>query len=132
MKKFRFSLDSVLRVKKQREEVLKKELGALQAQRASAQRGLSVLLQQREEVLAWQKKARVNRVSTVAEETWFQRGHEGLEGVIASKRREVLDLEAACESRRLALVEASRERKVFEKLEENQKKDYLVELNREE
>jgi flagellar FliJ protein len=131
LKRFRFSLATVLKVKQRREEALKKELGSLQARRAQVQRNFKTCLSGRDELKEWQKDRRNQRIPA-AMESWFQDGLKGWNLQIESLRAALAEMEAQCENKRLALVEAAKERKVFEKLEENQKKEYMLELSREE
>lgn len=132
MKKFKFSLATVLEVKRRREEALEKELALLMGRRAGLMADLAGLLKEHEELSGHQKDTRSAEKTVLAEEMWFQARRTGLLRQAEQKRGELMACEHECQAKRLQLLEAARETKVFEKLEENQKREYLLEANREE
>jgi flagellar FliJ protein len=131
MKKFRFSLETVLRVKRQVEEQRQRELAAAQAQRDQVLARLGAF----ETELAALNEAQAPRRSgsiDLAAEAWFQGSHLALSSNIGAARRLLAAKEELLDAARQKAVEAARERKVLEKLEEQQRLAYQLKSNREE
>ncbi|HTB22097.1 MAG TPA: hypothetical protein VK914_05285 [bacterium] len=131
MKKFRFSLETVLKVRRQNEEVKRRELALAQAER---DRVLAALASQ-EASLRWlleeQSRERVGTID-LGREGWFMARWGGLFVQIHLSKNELEKKEEALRLSREKAVEASRERLVLEKLEEKQLQEHLFLLNREE
>jgi len=132
MKKFRFTLATVLEVKRRREEVLERELGKLMVRRAGLMGELAALLKEHEDLAGWQKDRRSLKKGVLAEEMWSQARRSGLLKQVDRKKMELSACESDCQAKRGQLVEAARDTKVYEKLEEKQKREHLLEANREE
>jgi flagellar FliJ protein len=132
MKRFRFTLDAVLEIKRRREEALQRELSVLMARKSEGQRRLASLLAGKESLVGSQKSRRLSGTVKSGEESWFQAAFQAQDGQIQAQVSVLADLEVKGKMKRSELVEASREKKVYEKLEENQWKEYLMEANREE
>jgi flagellar export protein FliJ len=115
-----------------KEERLQKELGELKAQQAGLQNKLLALLHERQELQDWlagQRKIKV--LDQSVEQAYSERA---LADELSKARLSdgIQRLSAMIEAKRLELVEASKEKKAVEKLEENQLKAYLLEVSREE
>lgn len=131
MRRFRFSLETVLRVRRQTEEVRKRELAAAQAARDGALTALGGLEDGVRRLLREQSEARAKAVD-LAEEAWFRARWAGLTQAVAAARLDLAKKEETLGARRAEAVEASRERLVLERLEERQRQEHLFQLNREE
>jgi flagellar FliJ protein len=131
MKKFRFSLETVLKVRRQNEEVKRRELALAQAERDQ----VLVALASQEASLRWllEEESR-ERVGTIdlGRVGWFMARWGGVVRQIRFSKSELEKKEAALKLSRDKAVEASRERLVLEKLEEKQLQEHLFQLNREE
>ncbi len=133
MKRFRFSLETVLRVKRSREEKAQRDFSAVLEKRAVASGKLLRLEIGLQEMIGSQsgklkEKGLVDRFE--AEQFDVARG--AILERIRWQRAELIEIETELDAKRLALVEASRDRKVLEKLEDSQFQAYLKKSNREE
>lgn len=131
MKRFRFSLETVLKVRRQNEETQKRALAAAQAERdrvlmrlAAEERGLKALLAEQGQ----RREAGVD----LAREAWFMARRGGYVHQIGRAAAELAEKEEALGLARARAVEASRERLVLEKLEEKQLQEHNFQVNREE
>jgi flagellar protein FliJ len=131
MKKFRFSLETVLKVRRQNEEVKRRELAVAQGER---DRALAALASFKKDLLRLLVEHSEQRVGTIDlnREAWYMAGWGGLTQKIRLGAAELAKKEEALELSRSKAVEASRERLVLEKLEETQLQEHLFKLNREE
>ena len=132
MKRFKFSLQTVLDTRALKEEKLKKELGKLKAQQAEVKERLALLLSTRSEMQAWMaKKRKSSSLDRLIEQAYLDRSRAdemSKEKLLAS----IKDFDSLIEFKRLELVAASKEKKAVEKLEEKQHKAYLLDVAREE
>jgi flagellar FliJ protein len=131
VKKFRFSLETVLKVRRQNEEVKRQALARAQAERdrvlmelANHKRGLKILL-------AEHSNRRIGTID-LGRESWYMASWGGLTQKIRQASAELSVKEAELEESRAKAVEASRERVVLEKLEEKQLQEHLAAMNAEE
>jgi flagellar FliJ protein len=131
MKKFRFSLETVLKVRRQNEEVKRRELALAQAERDQVLAALGSHESALRGLLVEQSEARVGTIQ-LAREAWFMASWGGLTQQIRLSREELEKKEEALKISRDKAVEASRERLVLEKLEEKQLQEHLFQVNREE
>jgi flagellar FliJ protein len=131
VKKFRFSLETVLNVRRQTEELRKRELAAALAERDRTLRGLNLAKSALERALTDHGAARDAKID-LARERWHAGREEALNRQIGALRMELQQKEDALEAARLKAVEASRDRLVLEKLEEKQLEDYWLQLSKEE
>jgi flagellar FliJ protein len=131
MKKFRFSLETVLKVKRQVEELRQRELAAAQAQRDQVLAHLGACETAQRELNEFQAQRRVG-VLDLASETWFQGKLSLINGKIFLAKRQLIEREELLDAARHRAVEAGRERKVLEKLEEQQRLEHQLKSNREE
>jgi|GEM_PF-476802 flagellar FliJ protein len=131
MKRFRFSLETVLKVRRQVEEVRQRELALAQASRDRALQALGGLENSLRLLLSERAGERKGRLS-LAEESWHADRHlsllqsQGLARAALAEREKVLDLA------RQRAVEAARERRVLEKLEEKQLQEHQLLMIKEE
>lgn len=131
MKRFRFSLETVLKVKRQVEELRQRELAAAQAKRQKALAQLGAFENGLKELVAEQSAGRGGSIK-LSLVVLYQDRHRALTQSIAAWRRRLEEAAAAEEEARLRAVEAAKERRVLEKLEEKQRQDWLEKLNSEE
>jgi flagellar FliJ protein len=131
MKKFRFSLETVLKVKRQVEELRQRELAAAQAQRDRVMVRLGALETSLRELNEAQAQRRVGTLD-LNMEAWFRGNHSALNGNIHIAKRQLAEKEELLAAARHRAVEAGRERKVLEKLEEQQRLEHQLKSNREE
>jgi len=131
LKKFRFSLETVLKVRRQNEEVKQQELAAAQMQRDQCLQHLARLEKGLRELLLLQSTKREGSLDLNAE-SWFQASHEGISRAKRVVRTDLQQKDKALDEARARAIEASRERRVLEKLEEHQLSEHLQKLNREE
>lgn len=133
MKRFRFSLETVLKVKRGREERVQLEFSAAQERRARELIELGRLERALEGINNDRAGTREKGgLVVLADEKIYEAARKARIGWISRQRYILAEAETAMEAKRLELVEASKERKVLEKLEESQYRDFLVKLNREE
>ena len=133
MKKFRFTLETVLKVRRGKEEMLQREFSALLRERT--QRLLQLGRLEQNLAALNQERSTARRLSqkvNLAGEAFFESQRQTQRRLIAGAQRALREADAALESKRLELVEASRDRAVIEKVEEAQRKAYLAKANKEE
>ncbi|ACB84978.1 flagellar export protein FliJ [Natranaerobius thermophilus] len=123
MKKFQFSLEKVLKVKERNEELKKKEFQRAQKYRDEQKQALDKLLDKRhelcEDILTKQKSpVKIENI------THYYSYLSHLDDEIINKRHQLEDAEEQLEQARLNWIEAKREKKVLEKLEERQYEEY--------
>jgi flagellar protein FliJ len=132
MKKYRFSLATVLDVKRRREEVLVRQKASLDLLKSRVEIELKRWGGELAELFGQARKRRAaGRISVNDEELSLAREVD-LKLRLAVERQKLLDLEKQIEAARLKLVEASKEKRILERLEERQWKEYLVAASREE
>jgi flagellar FliJ protein len=123
MKKFRFKLETVLNVKERREEKLKHELLKLHS------------LRQEQEILLNETKAKRSYITN--EKSGKSAGTTDIQSLVFYEqyitrllrqidltKEKIKELEKLADIKRVEVVEASREKKVFEKLKEKQFDDF--------
>lgn len=131
MKRFRFSLEVLLKVRRGREERVKKEFSGILERRATCLREIAFLERALEGSLLDEKEQRRQGLSSGQIQIFESSRKARLES-IAWKQVTLSSIDEEMERKRLELVEASRETKVLEKLEEGQWLAYSKKLNREE
>ena len=132
MRKFKFSLQTVLDVRELKEEKAKKAFSAVLAQRVSCLNRVSRLEGDQREIRVLRTEKRKETVQVGALERWFQNLHDDLGKNIRSELARLAMIDRQLEAKRIELVQASKDRKVLDKLKENQFKNYLLESSREE
>jgi flagellar FliJ protein len=131
MKKFQFNLQTLLDIREAKEREVKNELAAL----------LSIQNQERARQEEYRKKIELERSRFVkmmhegkfsyTEAMAFERYVEFAHRVIEASQRKIDSMEGEINNVRAKLVEASKEKKVVEKLKERKHKQYMYDLNRE-
>jgi flagellar FliJ protein len=130
LRRFKFSLDAVLKVRRGKEEKLQLEYSKILAKRAVSLGRIAGFERKLQEMVQGEGRPQGRQNAGMIE--LYELNRVALIEDATRERGLLLAIEDELESKRLELVEASRERKVLEKLEEGQKTAYLEELNREE
>jgi len=131
MRRFRFSLETVLKVRRQVEEARQRELALAQGARDRALQALGGLENSLKRLLserAGERKGRLN----LAEEAWHADRDLGLLQSQGLARTALAETEKALDLARQRAVEAARERRVLEKLEEKQLQEHQLLMIKEE
>ncbi|MGE5507379.1 MAG: flagellar export protein FliJ [Chitinophagales bacterium] len=131
MKKFSFSLQTVLELKRHREEALLEELGRRQRAAAEAEAALAAMREKRRRA---QRELRELLTGPLAVER-VQEARDYLSGLDVELGRRAEQARARQEEVRECrqrVVAAARERKVLERLRDRQWEDYLQEFSRQE
>ncbi len=132
MKKFEFRLQTLLSIREAAEKKIQNELAELlnvqNAMRAKQQDYNSKIKNEREYLNKKMKDGNYSYNDVLT----FEKFYEGAIRAINILEQEIQGMEESVNEVRNRLIEASRERKVVEKLKEKKWKEYLYELNREE
>jgi flagellar FliJ protein len=132
MKKFRFNLETVLRVKRQLEEQRQRDLAVAQAHKDQALAQLGAFESSLRDLNQAQAQRRSAKSIDLAVEAWFHGSHSALSSNIIVARQVLATKEELLDAARTRAIEAARERKVLEKLEEKQRLEHQLKSNREE
>ena len=128
MARFRFSMESVLNIKKTLEEQAKNEYGQANARLFREQEKLNTFLMRREE--AKQKlKLILCETLSMTEIRKMEDAVEVLSFYVVQQQLEVKRCEKEVEIAREKLTEAMKERKIFDKLKEKAYEEFLKEEN---
>ena len=128
MARFRFSMESVLNIKKKLEEQAKNEYGQANARLFREQEKLNTFLMRREE--AKQKlKLILSEMLSMTEIRKMEDAVEVLSFYVVQQQLEVKRCEKEVEIAREKLTEAMKERKIFDKLKEKEYEEFLKEEN---
>lgn len=131
MKKFQFKLQKLLDIREAREKEVKNELAALlniqNAERMKQEEYRRKMAGEREKFTAKLKSGKFS----YAESLMFERFIEFANMVIKAAQDRIDSMEGEISRVRMKLVEASREKKVVERLKERQWEEYQYEVNRE-
>ena len=128
MARFRFSMESVLNIKKKLEEQAKNEYGQANARLFREQEKLNTFLMRREE--AKQKlKLILCETLSMTEIRKMEDAVEVLSFYVVQQQLEVKRCEKEVEIAREKLTEAMKERKIFDKLKEKAYEEFLKEDN---
>ena len=119
MKKFIFKLETVLNVKERREEQLKHELMKLQALKIREEQLLGEVKEKRA-YISRQKSDENKKGTDIQNLIHFEQYLGVLLKKIDDTQKSIKVLEEKADTKRVEVVEASREKKVFEKLKEKQ------------
>jgi flagellar FliJ protein len=125
MKRFRFNLETVLKVRRQVEEARQRELALAQGVWDRALQDLGGLENSLRTLLAERAGHRQRRLD-LAEEAWHADRHQGLISSLGLARATLAQRETELDLARQRAVEAARERRVLEKLEEKQLQEHLL------
>lgn len=132
MRRFKFSLQTVLDVRRLREEKIQKEFSAIQAERAESLRKVRAYEEQKEVMRLHQRELRAGKRTTVVSEDWCMSALSDYTVRIMLEARRLQEINVRLEEKRKELIQAQKDRKVLEKLEEKQREDYVNEAAREE
>jgi flagellar FliJ protein len=119
MKKFKFKLETVLNVKERKEEKLKHELLKLHSLRQEQE----ILLNETKEKRTYitnEKSERSSGSTDIQSLLFYEQYLTRLLRQIDLTKEKIRELEGLADKKRLEVVEASREKKVFEKLKDKQ------------
>ncbi|MBE6011952.1 MAG: flagellar export protein FliJ [Lachnospiraceae bacterium] len=131
MAKFRFSMESILKIKYSLEEQKKQEFGMAMKKLEAEKILLNSLNKRREDSVAT-FKVNVSSAINPKESADFSNYIEALKFKIEEQAIKVKRANAEVEKKREELVEATKEKKKFEKLKENQHENYIIEEKRSE
>ncbi|MCE5300216.1 MAG: flagellar export protein FliJ [Spirochaetia bacterium] len=123
MKKFRFKLETVLNVKEQKEELLKTELLKLQAQKIEQEQMLKEIKEKRA-YFSRQKSDESKGITDIQSLIYFEQYISSLLIKIDNTKNKIKELEKQADIKRVEVVEASREKKVFEKLKKKEFEEF--------
>ncbi len=131
MKKFTFTLQSVLRVKTIQEKQIKAELAEIQGQLNDlfAQR---TDFQQQLEISSAQYGDELQKGLSVPRMAWFSNFADYINGQLKQLEVQVRKTEQKLEEKKAELIAAVKEIKTIEKLREEQYRAYLEEVSKEE
>jgi len=131
MKKFEFKLQTLLDLREAREKEIKNELAALLSiqniERMKQDEYRAKMAAESERFARKMREGKFSYAESMMYERFVEFGHRVIE--VAQQR--IDGMEGEISKVRERLVEASREKRVVEKLRERKKKEYLYELNRE-
>ena len=128
MKKFKFKLETVLNVKEKKEEQLKHELLKLQALRIQEEQLLAEAKEKRA-YISMEKSNENKKGTDIQSLIHFEQYLGVLLRKIDDTKKNIKVLEKKADIKREEVVEASREKKVFEKLKEKQFGEFLKVVN---
>ncbi len=131
MKKFQFKLQTLLDIREAREREVKNELAALLSiqniERARQEEYKNKIEMERARFVNMMHQGKFSYNEAMAFERFVEFAHR----VIEAAQVKIDAMEGEINKVRARLVEASREKKVVEKLKERKQKQYQYELNRE-
>jgi flagellar FliJ protein len=119
MKKFQFKFDTILRVKEKREELLKHEFMKLNALKLEEEKILSDIKEKRAYISREKSDSSTSGVD-IQSLIYFEQYLTVLLNKIDQTKKNIKEFEMKADSKREEVVEASKEKKVFEKLKERQ------------
>ena len=128
MKKFSFSLEKVLKLRKYREQETKLELGRAVSALAEIERNIQLVAQERVRAAASQFDSSNSAREIFQHSLYISRLDNTKEKLLADAAAAELKVEEA----RNIFIEASRERKVLDKLKEKKQAEHKREFYREE
>jgi len=131
VKKFRFSLETVLSYKNQVLEALQGE-HAIALANVHAQQDVVDGLWQRYRTCNQEYRRRKEEGLSITDATLYQNGLRALEGDIQLETRHLEELERIAEEKRLQVVEAKKETSSLEKLREKKLDSYQKAVNKSE
>lgn len=131
MKKFRYSMQSLLVIKQKLEDQAKAAYGAAKLRLAEEEERLADLQRQRESYVEEKRRVMASRLD-VPKLNRLQLAVEAMDDRIVRQRQNVKKAEAALRVAEERLVESMTERKTQERLRENAFEAYRQEMNAEE
>lgn len=131
MNKFKFKLQTLLDLREAREKEIKNELAALLSiqnlERMKQEEYRNKIAAEREKFVRKMREGRFSYGESMMFERFVEFGHR----VIEVAQQKIDGMEGEISKVRERLVEASRDKKVVEKLRERKMSEYMYELNRE-
>ena len=131
MKKFRYSMQSLLVIKQKLEDQAKAAYGAAKLRLAEEEERLLMLQQKREAYVEEKRRVMSTRLD-VPKLNRLQTAVEAMDDQIVRQRQNIKKAEAAVRVAEERLVESMMERKTQERLKENALEAYRQEMNAEE
>lgn len=131
MKKFRYSMQSLLVIKQKLEDQAKAAYGAAKLRLTEEEERLLALQQKREEYVEEKRQVMASRLD-VPKLNRLQSAVEAMDDRIVRQKQNVKKAEAAMHAAEERLVESMTERKTQERLRENAFEEYRQEMNAEE
>ncbi len=131
MKKFRFRLQKLLNLREAQEKAVKNELAELVHIQNIEKTRQNELRQRISEEKKTLRAKMQDKAFSYKEISIYERFKDATYKAINIAERKIQDMEPGIQRVRQKLVEASRERKVVEKLKERKFEEYMYELNRE-
>lgn len=131
MKKFRYSMQSLLVIKQKLEDQAKAAYGAAKLRLTEEEERLAALIQQREAYVEEKRQVMASRLD-VPKLNRLQLAVEAMDDRIVRQRQNVKKAEAALRAAEERLVDSMTERKTQERLRENAFEVYRQEMNAEE
>ncbi len=126
-KGFKFKLQSVLDIKIKNEEDEKRKLADVMQLQAREEQVLVSLQNKRAYLIAELKKKQGEGAINITELQMYSRGIEKLKNDIISQQIRLKEIAIMLDEQRKKLIEATQEKKIYEKLKENQHKLYIEE-----
>lgn len=131
MKKFRYSMQSLLAIKQKLEDQAKAAYGAAKLRLTEEEERLAALQRQRESYVEEKRRVMATRLD-VPKLNRLQLAVEAMDDRIVRQRQNVKKAETALRAAEERLVESMTERKTQERLRENAFEEYRQEMNAEE
>ncbi|MBE5929606.1 MAG: flagellar export protein FliJ [Lachnospiraceae bacterium] len=131
MKKFRYSMQSLLVIKQKLEDQAKAAYGAAKLRLTEEEERLAALQRQRESYVEEKRRVMATRLD-VPKLNRLQLAVEAMDDRIVRQRQNVKKAETALRAAEERLVESMTERKTQERLRENAFEEYRQEMNAEE
>jgi flagellar protein FliJ len=132
MKRFAFTLETLLRHRRNLEEKQRIELYRLYSQRQSQLDRRKELLDRQEDALTELAEKRMAVTTDHEEMHWFYPYLDRLQSEISVCAKRIVQLEEAIEAQRTVVVQASKDKKVLDKLKSRQEKEFNSELEKRE
>lgn len=127
MAKFIFKLESLLNVKLKLEDKAKTEYGKANSDLQREKDLLSQLYEQKNQTIAHFKNSLLENINPF-ETGIFNKFIKNIDGQIEKQNQNIENAEKIVEEKRIELVEAMKQRKIFETLKENKKEIFNKEL----
>ncbi len=126
-KKFKFKLQSVLDIKIKNEDDEKRRLADVMQLQAREEQVLAQLHVKKQRLTAELKEKQGAGGINITELQIYSRGIEKTKNDIISQELRLREIAMMLEEQRRKLIEATQEKKIYEKLKENQHKAYIEE-----
>lgn len=127
MAKFIFKLESLLNVKLKLEDKAKTEYGKANSDLQREKDLLNQLYEQKNQTIAHFKNSLLENINPF-ETGIFNKFIKNIDGQIEKQNQNIENAEKIVEEKRIELVEAMKQRKIFETLKENKKEIFNKEL----